>query len=303
MPDVREEEKSPVLAWVKRIGELRDGLLVGASLLYGLGYLVWSLNAWVENLGLLPLIDSQYFMAGTVPAVILWLAYLGFSGLKRLMHQLPSWIGPGVKGWRLILRWVTLIGFWGSSVSWIVSLTEWCQREFPEWALSGPYILIAIWSITALFYAGAEQETDRAGKWYALYFTYFIPVGLASLVVSAYIGLVHPNLPHELGGSRPRCAYLDIIKAQVSDETLRDIVPPDAINSDRQVVRSIKLAVFYSGSDFMLVKPYTEPRGGGGVQPRVYEIGKGVIEAANWCGQGTDEEAGAQPAHEADVLR
>jgi hypothetical protein len=46
MPDVQSEDKRSVLVWVKRIGDLRDGLLVGASLLYGLGYVVWSLNAW-----------------------------------------------------------------------------------------------------------------------------------------------------------------------------------------------------------------------------------------------------------------
>jgi hypothetical protein len=60
--------------------------------------------ASLTNLGALPLIDSQYFVAGIVPALSLGLAYLAFGGLRRLVDQLPSWIGPGVKGRKLALR-------------------------------------------------------------------------------------------------------------------------------------------------------------------------------------------------------
>ena len=55
----------------KRLGEIRDSLLVLASALYFLGYLSWAFYAWEHKLGLLPVLDAQYFAAGVFPAVIL----------------------------------------------------------------------------------------------------------------------------------------------------------------------------------------------------------------------------------------
>ena len=51
-------------AWLKPFAGLRDGLLVVGAGLYGIGYLVWSIRAWWEGLGLLPVLSAQYFVAG-----------------------------------------------------------------------------------------------------------------------------------------------------------------------------------------------------------------------------------------------
>ena len=45
------------------LGSRRNGFLVGLAVIYGLGYLVWAVNSWMNNLGFLPALDFQYFVA------------------------------------------------------------------------------------------------------------------------------------------------------------------------------------------------------------------------------------------------
>lgn len=77
-------QTSGIVNWMKQIGGLRDGFLVIASVLYILGYIIWSVSAFQSDLGLLPAIESQYFIAGIVPTLILWLVYIGVIYGKRL---------------------------------------------------------------------------------------------------------------------------------------------------------------------------------------------------------------------------
>lgn len=59
---------SDLLKW---FGERRDGLLVVAAAVYGLGYLVWSYNAWRNELGQLPALEFQYIISGVFPALVI----------------------------------------------------------------------------------------------------------------------------------------------------------------------------------------------------------------------------------------
>jgi|GEM_PF-5401341 len=68
--------KRGVLSFLTNIGELRDALLVGAGIVYILGYVTWSISAYSLGLGLLPALEAQYFMAGIAPAVILGIVLL-----------------------------------------------------------------------------------------------------------------------------------------------------------------------------------------------------------------------------------
>ena len=99
----------------------------------------------------------------------------------------------------------------------------------------------------------------------------------------------HPLIPQEFGGPRTRCAYLDIVKAQVSNETLEAIAPTNATMADSQVVRSTPVGVFFSGNDFILVKPYVEEQEGSSSTYRIwgnaktYEIRRSAVKAVTWC--------------------
>jgi len=71
---------------VERVGELRDGFLVAGGAVYVLGYLVWSVHAWQEGLGLLPALELQYLLAGSLLVLILLAALLTGMGSMRLMQ-------------------------------------------------------------------------------------------------------------------------------------------------------------------------------------------------------------------------
>ncbi len=116
---------------MKHLGSLRDGVLVGVALVYGAGYAVWSLHAWRFNMGVLPALDFQYFVAGLIPVMILLAAFvLGRILWRFVMHTWPARVGPeAVGGWRVLrlllfgLLVVSLLGFFfASSPSFALAL-------------------------------------------------------------------------------------------------------------------------------------------------------------------------------------
>ena len=71
-PNSQEQKQTAPAFWTadfwENIGKFRDGLLVVGGLLYVLGYAVWSFNAWINGLGILPALEFQYLVAGIPPA-------------------------------------------------------------------------------------------------------------------------------------------------------------------------------------------------------------------------------------------
>src|SRR5271157_5611184 len=83
---------------------MRDSVLVVGAGLYALGYLVWSLYAWVQGLGLLPVLSAQYIVAGATIGVFLLLAWALTSGLWRARARLHAWTETPTE-LRLTIRW------------------------------------------------------------------------------------------------------------------------------------------------------------------------------------------------------
>ncbi len=86
------------------LGTIRDGILVSGAIFYAAGYLVWSSHAWRNNMGILPVLDFQYFVAGFVPVLIVTLAYLVGRFLWHfIMEVWPQKVGADATGgWRTI---------------------------------------------------------------------------------------------------------------------------------------------------------------------------------------------------------
>ena len=91
--------------WLKWLGERRDGFLIGGAVLYGLGYLVWSYNAWRNHLGQLPAIEFQYLMSGLIPGAVIgmtWAAIRFFSRIQGTVivlfekYRFLRWLSPVV---------------------------------------------------------------------------------------------------------------------------------------------------------------------------------------------------------------
>ena len=54
--------------------KLRDLALARAAGTYALGFIIWSIHAYANDLGLLPALDSQYIIAGLVPVILVGFA-------------------------------------------------------------------------------------------------------------------------------------------------------------------------------------------------------------------------------------
>jgi hypothetical protein len=119
------------------------------------------------------------------------------------------------------------------------------------------------------------------------------------LAITYYLDLLYSRLPQALGGVRPRCAYLDVVKTDVSQDTLRALFPAEAsvpVSSSSpgvapspgvanrsvirdnetpksETVRSVAVAILYSGSDYTILR----------VDGNVYELKKDVIRAIDYC--------------------
>jgi len=91
--------------WLTPLVGLRDVALVVGAGLYLVGYVVWSLYAGLEGLGLLPVLSAQYVAAGATIGVFLGLAWIVIGGLWMARSRLHTWLETPTEV-RLTIRWI-----------------------------------------------------------------------------------------------------------------------------------------------------------------------------------------------------
>jgi hypothetical protein len=289
--------------WLKNAGSLRDGFLVTAAIFYFFGYIVWAINAYRNDLGLIPALEFQYFIAGVLPVLIILGLYSVVAAGRRLLKQVRDWIGPDPKGGKLYLCWVMFFLAIGAGASIMAIPTDWFRATFlnvshRSWlTMISALIIVVSYPFASLL--GNALQTDTTTKsisvskarelvnafrslflfLLSLFLRLLAPVyavmffiGFAALAF-IYCVELYPKIPQEFGGARPQPACLDVIKAQISNETIEGILPIDANNSNEPVVRSLRVEVLFSGSDVVIVRS----------QGRVYKITKNAIQAIATC--------------------
>lgn len=263
------KDDNPTYAWITKLGDLRDGLLLVTAAIYGLGYLVWSLHAWSEGLGLLPALEPQYLAAGTIPALMLGLAWLG----RRVPGRVVDWIREKVENASSASRTAYSVASWACFVAGFLLL------KFPDRFRASLQLPAACSGLVLLIIGSLLNRPGRLEKilMYLYVGVYF--VGFMAL----YLFSIYPSLPEEFGGVRPRCAYVDVVKGQISGSARKDLLPDSSVQSEDVVVKSARLRVFFSGSEFMLVKPYPEDGKIPATKPKLYELKKSVVQTVNWC--------------------
>lgn len=301
---MEEQETNPALALLQGLAQLRDGFLIGAGVVYLLGYVVWSWNAYQNDLGLLPALEAQYFVAGIPPALILVALYFALPAVIRFSNALPSWFNPKVAKSASLRRRV-VDGILGGSFVLVIGLAAVLSEDQLTWA-------IVAWLLAGMFLLPLSLAADEANqpnatprttaprsklgrlwsmvserrdqiarlipRWLRTFYFCYIVTALAAGGISLYVRIGYVNLPQEFGGLRPRCAYLDIEHEQVSAETLSEIAPHDARGPDAGVIRSSKVEVLFSGGGMLLVRP-----GENMADRRVYEIGRDTVQAISSC--------------------
>jgi len=284
-------------AWLKHVGKSRDGILVVGGALYILGYIVWSINAYVNRLGLLPAFESQYFIAGIVPLVVIFLVCLLIRFCWTHNLHLPDWLNIWKGKW------------WQRIPQALIPFAVIVLNNFKGWEFAGKYFtrhrnlvggivagIAGLLFILALFSkTSSDDSTLAVGQAGTLRKKLVVAARLMTAVAAIgafgsvalyfYVGLLYSRLPQPLGGVRPRCAYLDIERAGLSKDTLRAILPPAnqaptptplataAPTAEADIARSGQLEVLFSGSDYLLIRIGSE----------VFEIKRDVIHAVRSC--------------------
>ncbi len=280
MTGQQDKQRKPTFSWIQRLGALRDGFLVVSAASYVLGYLVWSVNAWQNNLGLLPALESQYFVAGIIPMLLIGLAVLLFRGERRFRRWYSTWLGPEEierRKWKERLHQGIALSI--AVVSFISAVLMFLQKWIL--VLGSSFVYLASFFALILYFM-PDSELEGIAGWFLKIWqrllVYYVIIALTVLGIAFYLELVYPNIPQEFGGVRPRCAYLDVFQNQVAEETLEQILPGYALDYDQQVVQSKKVDVYFSGRDFILVKPH-----GQGPTQQTLEIKQGAVPAITWC--------------------
>jgi hypothetical protein len=288
--------------WLKDVGSLRDGFLVTAAIFYFFGYIVWAINAYRNDLGLLPALEFQYFIAGAPPVFIILGLYSIVVAGKRLRETVREWIGPNPTGGKLYLCWVMLFLTISAAALIMTFPTEWFKAAFPNAPASWLAIISALIIVVSPLFIGPLENVFGQSNLLQLFLKFvstlsalflrllapvyavMFLVGLAALAF-IYCVELYPKIPQEFGGARPYYACLDVVIAQMSTETIEDLFPIDANKSHEPVIRSLRLEVLFSGSDMMLVSS----RG------KVYKITKNTIQTVATCDESEGKAPGSPP--------
>jgi hypothetical protein len=283
-------------------GTLRDGFLVTAAVFYFFGYIVWAINAYQNDLGLLPALEFQYLVAGAPPVVIILVLCSIVMGAKLFNSRVRAWIGSAPTGWKLRLSWIMSFLGVGSLGLIFVSQADWVKTAFPTLDLSWlSFIVVLVILVTYPFLRPpraarrqdqATQEavarrplqplinslSDLLDSWFGLLRLLYAIYGPLIIIILAALAFIYflqlyPKIPQEFGGARPSYACLDLVKAQLSKETAEDLLPVGASQASDPVVRSSRVEILFSWSDVTLVRSHG----------RVRRVTKGIIQGVSAC--------------------
>jgi hypothetical protein len=282
--------------------KVRDAALVGAAILYGVGYIFWSLNAWRQGLGALPALEVQYFVAGILPSALLillglalWLVYrirnsLGAIARKRpwATRLLPVLMVCSILFAVAIERFTStdLKSPWrfASDVSAYVFIAALILQPLPGKTTITPIkqepprsnALAAAWRYVLLFFWNPLMMAVIRGYQAGMTWTL---VGASGILGLAFILLtVYPAIPQALGGVASRCAHADLEIAGLGTQTREALLGTGPGWRNQTVAPSLPLDVFYSLGDTLIVKPKEGPQTG-----KAFELPRTVVRSIAWC--------------------
>ncbi|MGV8175597.1 MAG: hypothetical protein ACP5OU_07845 [Methanothrix sp.] len=236
---------------INSVGRVRDGLLTISLLIYIIGYIIWSWNAWKNNLGQIPALDLQYLIAGIPPLIIVLLIYAIYLFIRAAFKKDIEVIDcfstlclAGLKAyWEGTNRRMKDDGIdLDESKKSIKNRIDFYRKKGLN-----RYLSISIFKAIRISLLMARSILKAVS-------VSVIIIGIVSILI--YIFSIYPSLPQEFGGPCPRFAYLDLTKSDLSNETLRDLLSEQDFLSTDRIIRSEVLDIYYYGADYILLKPH-----------------------------------------------
>ncbi|MES2460819.1 MAG: hypothetical protein V4671_09550, partial [Armatimonadota bacterium] len=282
-----------------------------AGIVYLSGALVWSYNAWINNLGLLPAVQFQYVAAG-LPTAAIFLLYIAFILLiapvdllaaylvRRFPYTPESGKVSGVFRNEFSLNLAAILPFFvvARVLAWYI---VW---SYPD-ALKFSQLAMSVLSQVLVFYAatsagrisnnfdGSEKTVSEIiqkrrrdkGRWIGIIFAGIVNLFLFGRMVGFFVTQIYPVIPQEFGGPKPRRAYMDIKWADIAYESRKTLLPkdilPTAVDARKDKLpsslRTVELDVYFTGADFYLVRKKGDP-----VESPVIQVNKSTVQGIEW---------------------
>jgi hypothetical protein len=258
---------------LRRLGEIRDGILVLLLGWYALGYVFWSLYALIYRAGFPPPFELQYLITGIPLSFVLVVLVVLHDELQRFAQRWPKWMGADAAGWRqrvrralLVVSNVYIIAFPVAVVWWLVVHRGRTIRPIGAGLIVVFVVLMLLRPPTGGRTGAFFSSVSRLG------FEGVLPPLLVSAgILAGMAGMM--VLPQELGGALPRCARLDIDATRLSRETYRELVPTNAPARNGPIVRTIQLQILFAAGDLLLVRARGE----------VIELRQSAVRAIHIC--------------------
>lgn len=233
-----------------RAKSILDVTIAVATLLYAFGYGAWAIYAWDRELGVPPVLQSQYLIAGVVPALIVLALFLVLRALGRLRVRLRG--EPGERA-RRIGRVLNGAGVAVVVLGWLAGRVFHFE-PFP-----------VMFAGLALLLAGTLiAPQDRSDRWFAVGASWYLSASAALLAVVVFLlysARLFAHLPAELGGPSPQCVTLDIDAHRVSRSTLESLSDSTSTRLDSVVVRTKPFLLLFQGDLYVLAPVDTFVRG------------------------------------------
>jgi hypothetical protein len=248
---------------LERLGKVRDGILIVGGTLYVLGYVVWSVHALNEGLGLLPALELQYLLAGSLLALIVFAALLVGLLIVALTAAAERWQRESRRPW---LRQA------GGSIPYAIGAAV-------SLVTTGLLILAGVNPLIAFLFPGAcgfgAVVTSRWTQRDEARAIMILTSGMIAIAGAVfYVTIAYPNVPQEIGGVKPRCGYLDVARADASRLVAQGLFAP---HTTGVVARSRKLSIFFAGGDAYVVR-VRDAEGA-----RTYDVRKDVVKTVSYC--------------------
>jgi len=234
--------ESRLAAWaISRVGLLKDAVVAVGGFVYLLGYLVWSYYAWRYDIGPVPALQGQYFVAGIAVCIVFGAAgCLAYLIIRAADVSWPRYLDSRTPAVRRLLFGLAIAILLLAVVVVLV-------------AVNARFVATMI-AVTLLpFVLSALRATSHLSR-------KLIRVALigyiGSMTMFAVLQLIeqwYPLWPQELGGGKPRFAYVTIYKSAVGNGGLAYLVSDQRRDSD--VVQTRPLFVLVRTNDYLIVSP------------------------------------------------
>ena len=286
-----------------RIGAHRDGFLILITLIYVTGYVTWSVLAWKQGFGPIPVLDAQYFVAGLPIIMSVILTLLLLLLLRYFLRQVwGEWLKrQPIRTRMLICRTLmicSLIGAIGiianeifsfSFYVYIPSMLLLCM-SFVLLGFSSPLTNLEQFQKIRLQHKGKISASSPHWLDHFSHFTesvlkhstsliYVIILAIMVAFALNYSRVWYYKIPQELGGGAPHPACIDLDCSKLSSETVQLLVPKPHDQKTAGIARSREVSIFFVGRDFFLIGDIESATVS---DPNRFKISREVIKAVHW---------------------